>query len=87
MVEYEDEFGRIRTARKSEVPRHLVKRDDDIPTQKDEIEYVPFPIEDLLLLSDLSSSGHRLFLDQPLCYLYVAIIDIISCPFMLTCWF
>lgn len=42
MVEYEDEFGRMRTARKSEVPRHLVKRDDDIPTQSEEEECVPF---------------------------------------------
>lgn len=33
MVEYEDEFGRIRTARKSEVPRNLVKRDDDVPPE------------------------------------------------------
>lgn len=38
MVEYEDEFGRIRTAPKSEVPRHLVKRDDDIPDIEAEAE-------------------------------------------------
>jgi len=35
-VEYEDEFGRIRTARRSEVPRHLAPDDD----KTDEEEYV-----------------------------------------------
>ena len=30
IIEYEDEFGRIRTARRSEVPRHL------LPTSKDQ---------------------------------------------------
>ena len=34
MVEYEDEFGRIRTARRSEVPRNL------LPPEPDEDEYV-----------------------------------------------
>ncbi|KZP00644.1 hypothetical protein CALVIDRAFT_533656 [Calocera viscosa TUFC12733] len=29
MVEYEDEFGRMRTARRSEVPRHLVNRPEE----------------------------------------------------------
>ena len=37
MVEYEDEFGRIRTALRSEVPRHLVP--DNQPSN-DEDEYV-----------------------------------------------
>lgn len=41
MVEYEDEFGRMRKARKSEVPRHLVKRDDEGPSRnEEEVEYV-----------------------------------------------
>lgn len=31
IVEYEDEFGRVRTARRSEVPRNLVlNREDEI---------------------------------------------------------
>ena len=34
MVEYEDEFGRIRTACRSEVPRNL------LPPEPDEDEYV-----------------------------------------------
>ncbi|KAF8318477.1 hypothetical protein DL93DRAFT_2133264 [Clavulina sp. PMI_390] len=38
MVEYEDEFGRIRTAKKSEVPRHLVKKDEDEYTNDDEVD-------------------------------------------------
>lgn len=33
MIEYEDEFGRVRSAKRSEVPRHLLPRqggeDDD----------------------------------------------------------
>lgn len=37
MVEYEDEFGRIRTARRSEVPRNLVPPSGD---EQDEDEYV-----------------------------------------------
>lgn len=34
IIEYEDEFGRIRTARRSEVPR------DVLPPEPDEDEYV-----------------------------------------------
>jgi len=37
MVEYEDEFGRIRTARQSEVPRNFVPPSGD---EQDEDEYV-----------------------------------------------
>ena len=37
MVEYEDEFGRIRTARQSEVPRNFVPPPED---EQDEDEYV-----------------------------------------------
>jgi hypothetical protein len=36
IVEYEDEFGRMRTGRRSEIPRHLLQSD-----QNDEEEYVP----------------------------------------------
>ena len=38
MVEYEDEFGRIRTARRSEVPRHLARDRSDIQPEQDEDE-------------------------------------------------
>jgi len=37
MVEYEDEFGRIRTAKRSEVPRNLVLNQED---EVDEGRYV-----------------------------------------------
>ncbi|TFK27214.1 hypothetical protein FA15DRAFT_686060 [Coprinopsis marcescibilis] len=37
MVEYEDEFGRLRTSRRSEVPRHLLRGEDD--EQDPVIEY------------------------------------------------
>ncbi|KAH9936063.1 hypothetical protein B0H21DRAFT_825537 [Amylocystis lapponica] len=37
IVEYEDEFGRMRTARKSEVPRHLLEP----PKQETEAEFDP----------------------------------------------
>jgi hypothetical protein len=36
MVEYEDEFGRVRTARRSEVPRNLVlNREDEVDEDED----------------------------------------------------
>jgi hypothetical protein len=38
IVEYEDEFGRMRTAPRSEVPRHLVPASGD--GQPDDDEYV-----------------------------------------------
>jgi len=41
MVEYEDEFGRIRTAKRSEVPRNLVLNQED---EVDEDEYVESPV-------------------------------------------
>jgi len=41
MVEYEDEFGRIRTAKRSEVPRNLVLNQED---EADEDEYVGSPV-------------------------------------------
>lgn len=37
IVEYEDEFGRMRTARKSEVPRNLIPSAD---AEEEEIECV-----------------------------------------------
>ncbi|OBZ72124.1 hypothetical protein A0H81_07800 [Grifola frondosa] len=40
IVEYEDEFGRIRTARKSEVPRHLAPQ----ATEEPEEDFDPFVI-------------------------------------------
>jgi hypothetical protein len=36
IVEYEDEFGRMRTARRSEVPRNLQQTVDEEPEQEDE---------------------------------------------------
>ncbi|KAG2017904.1 hypothetical protein CC2G_007365 [Coprinopsis cinerea AmutBmut pab1-1] len=39
IVEYEDEFGRVRTARRSEVPRHLLKDDEDDPIIEYEDEF------------------------------------------------
>lgn len=36
IIEYEDEFGRVRTARRSEVPRNLVPALEEV----DEDEYV-----------------------------------------------
>lgn len=39
VVEYEDEFGRLRSARRSEVPRHLLSRDDDGDGEDPTIEY------------------------------------------------
>ena len=35
VVEYEDEFGRVRTGRRSEIPRHLLKEE-----KEEDIEYV-----------------------------------------------
>jgi len=36
IVEYEDEFGRVRTARRSEVPRHLARRSPELdPPESD----------------------------------------------------
>lgn len=29
IIEYEDEFGRLRTGRRSEVPRHLLRKTQD----------------------------------------------------------
>lgn len=37
IIEYEDEFGRVRTGRRSEVPRHLLEPEE--PAEED-IEYV-----------------------------------------------
>lgn len=42
MVEYEDEFGRIRTARRSEVPRALAPTIDDNENQDDEFVQCSF---------------------------------------------
>lgn len=36
IVEYEDEFGRMRTARRSEVPRNLQRPIDGEPEKEDE---------------------------------------------------
>ena len=38
IVEYQDEFGRTRTARRSEVPRNLLEQttEDGIPNKEDE---------------------------------------------------
>ncbi|EJU04864.1 hypothetical protein DACRYDRAFT_98636 [Dacryopinax primogenitus] len=49
IVEYEDEFGRVRTARKSEVPRHLAKQDEDEPPEE---EFDPY------LLRGAETLGH-----------------------------
>jgi coiled-coil domain-containing protein 174 len=40
IVEYEDEFGRMRTARRSEVPRNLQRPENNDPEPED--EYVLF---------------------------------------------
>lgn len=40
IVEYEDEFGRVRTARRSDIPRHLIP---DKPDEVDSDEYVVLP--------------------------------------------
>ena len=37
IIEYEDEFGRARTGRKSEEPRHLLKDEQE---EEEDIEYV-----------------------------------------------
>ena len=42
IIEYEDEFGRVRTGRRSEVPRHLLKEDEE-----EDIEYVLSPLKPL----------------------------------------
>jgi hypothetical protein len=39
IVEYEDEFGRLRSARRSEVPRHLLSRGDEGEAEDPTIEY------------------------------------------------
>ncbi|KAG2133647.1 uncharacterized protein EDB93DRAFT_859841 [Suillus bovinus] len=50
IIEYEDEFGRQRTGRKSEVPRHLLPRSEDtepIPDEDKDVIYNPvnyFPV-------------------------------------------
>lgn len=43
IIEYEDEFGRIRTARRSEVPRELLPRDnpDEQDSDDDQVIYNP----------------------------------------------
>lgn len=40
-MEYEDEFGRVRTGRKSEIPRHLLQPEGDQQDKED--EYVRSP--------------------------------------------
>lgn len=38
ILEYEDEFGRIRTARKSDIPRHLLPREHrEIEVEEDDV--------------------------------------------------
>ena len=39
VVEYEDEFGRMKTARRSEIPRHLLSKEDDGDEEDPAIEY------------------------------------------------
>ena len=36
IVEYEDEFGRVRTGRRSEIPRHLLQSQEEAPEKEDE---------------------------------------------------
>jgi hypothetical protein len=36
IIEYEDEFGRLRTSRRSEVPRHLLPKSQDEEEDVDE---------------------------------------------------
>lgn len=40
VIEYEDEFGRVRTARKSEIPRHLLPPDPNAEPPEEEFECV-----------------------------------------------
>lgn len=62
MVEYEDEFGRIRTARKSEVPRNLVKTDDDLLPPEPEFKCVRDPLLFFSAMTDMASSlGNLVF--------------------------
>ncbi|KAH9928618.1 uncharacterized protein B0H18DRAFT_874756 [Fomitopsis serialis] len=42
IIEYEDEFGRVRTGRRSEIPRHLLQQ-QETEAEKDD-EYVPYVI-------------------------------------------
>ncbi|KAG1733608.1 uncharacterized protein EDB91DRAFT_1057363 [Suillus paluster] len=45
VIEYEDEFGRQRTARKSEVPRHLLPRSEDAdPIPDDDKDVIHNPV-------------------------------------------
>ncbi|KAI6024641.1 hypothetical protein BKA83DRAFT_685078 [Pisolithus microcarpus] len=47
VIEYEDEFGRIRTARRSEVPRHLLPASKDQEIGEEDVIYNPvdfFPV-------------------------------------------
>jgi hypothetical protein len=67
IVEYEDEFGRIRSARKSEVPRNLVKHDYDLPTERD-VECVFHSHSNAWLSSTFAP--HNLS-QQPTCNMYV----------------
>lgn len=43
IIDYEDEFGRARTGRRSEIPRHLLKEEEE----EEEIEYVEFSLNPL----------------------------------------
>lgn len=70
----------MRTARKSEVPRHLVKRDDDIPTQRDEEECVALFSNLILPLLTFIYRPSLGFVNQPLRYLYVIVLDYDSQP-------
>ena len=38
IIEYEDEFGRVRTGRKSEIPRHLLPPDPNEEPPEEDIE-------------------------------------------------
>ncbi|KZT73147.1 hypothetical protein DAEQUDRAFT_762499 [Daedalea quercina L-15889] len=42
IVEYEDEFGRIRTGRRSEIPRHLLSKPEDEQAEKEDDPYVMY---------------------------------------------
>lgn len=57
MVEYEDEFGRMRTARQSEVPRHLLHKEEEV--DPDESVVISFGTVTLVYLR--ASAGILLF--------------------------
>ncbi|KAI0635661.1 hypothetical protein C8Q77DRAFT_1216266 [Trametes polyzona] len=50
IVEYEDEFGRVRTARRSEIPRHLLP-DREKEQEEEEDEYVVHALTCLYMLT------------------------------------